>query len=185
MTDTPSGSELATLVSRTAHELRNHVATIRSVVQLVDEPEVALALRDAISAVQRANERYVALSRVLLDEHPDHVDLAIGDLLDLARQRAHREGASALPEPGAVTTDAVVNVPGTWAERLLADLLHVADGAPPRVEVGDSACVVDVRLASELDESLRAAFELIAAACGGSFAIVADRARVRLPLSAG
>ena len=169
----------ARLLSASAHELRNHVATIRSVVQLVDDEEVVDALDEASRAIQVAVERAVVLARMELGERPDLVSMELSQLCSLASRRAARERGGIidiLMEPGPR-----VEVPGPWAERLLADLLHV--GALVDVRILER-----VELEFELehrDAPLIDALVALATACGGELDVANDVAVVRLPISEG
>jgi hypothetical protein len=174
------------LLSASAHGLRNHVATIRSVVQLVDDAEVAEALTDAANAVQVAIERAVVLARVELGERPDDVELTVAQLLDLAARRARREGASEVHGGSGPAEHATVSVPGPWAERLVADLLH-HDGAglTGLSFVGERTVSIQVPLLDPVESPLDAALVRLASACGGRLEFDDGFARLELPLSAG
>lgn len=173
----------ATLLSAEAHALRNHVATLRSIVRLIDEPEVAQALDDSSRELQVALERAIVLSRVELRDAPRQVLLASHELMRIAIRRAGREGAQVHGDAPveAEFDDVVVEVPGPWAERLVADLLHHADASGPKVAARDSAAVFRFQLARPVAEPLAAALVVLAAACGGALALDADAATLRLP----
>ncbi len=176
----------ARVLSTGAHALRNHVATIRSVVRLVDDPEVAEALDEASASLQLALERAIVLSRVELGERPGSARLELGALVALAERRARREGAhvdaaTAIDATGAGTA---IDVPGPWAERLVADLLHHADGGVSYASTADEA-VVEIPLRAPPSAPLDGALVALASACGGSLVLQRSIAVLRLPRAAG
>lgn len=178
----PASSSAAVLVSTEAHALRNHLATMRSIVRLVDDPEVAAALEASSRALLLAIERVIVASRVDLGDAPAIVELGAEELLELARRRATREGAD-LP---ASTTDApspgIVVVPGPWAERLVADLLHLSPDALPSLEFDGAVDEIAFTFAptASMSESLEFAMRRLAGACGG-FLHTGDQLELRLP----
>lgn len=180
MTTDPTTSTGARMLSEGAHELRNHVATIRSVVRLVDDAEVADALDEASRAVLVAVERAIVLARVELGNAPERVQLELGTLVQLAERRARREGAVIDHEAGGDGGDVPVDVPGPWAERLVADLLHHVAGAPALAATGDAG-VIEVPLLDRVPAPLDDALVSIAAACGGELAWEDGFAVLRLP----
>jgi hypothetical protein len=184
MTDLHDSRPLARLVSSRAHALRNEVATIRSVVALVDDEEVATALDAASRSILVAVEREIVLARLELDEPPTRVDMPIGQLCDYAARRAVREGATSLQGATGDGSGSVVSVPGPWGERLVADLLHHAAGAPGISRDGDHV-VVSVPLRQVPPEPLDDALVRLAGACGGTLVFEGDEGAVlRLPLVA-
>jgi signal transduction histidine kinase len=175
---------LADVLAGAAHQLRNDLATVLGAVQLMDDPDAADALARAGRSLQVILERAVTLARLELDEMPTTVDLQLATLIELASRRAAREGAEQLPAAAAAElAEAVVHVPGPWAERLLADLLHHGSGTPSVARVDDHA-VVQVTLSTRLDPILAAALQQLAHGCGGALALDERVARLVLPLSA-
>lgn len=180
MIDHPDSRPLARLVSSRAHALRNDVATIRSVVALVDDEEVAAALDAASRSILVAVEREIVLARVELREPPTIVDTPIGQLCDYAARRAAREGVMGVQPAAGDGVDAIVSVPGPWGERLVADLLHHSAGATG-ISLDGAHVVVEVPLLAAPPEPLDAALEQLAVACGATLELEAGFARVRLP----
>lgn len=157
----------ARVMSAGAHALRNHVATIRSVVRLVDDQEISQALDEASRGIQVALERAIVLSRVELGTTPDRVQLELSELVELASRRARREGATIDHDAGGDGADVPVHVPGPWAERLVADLLHHVAGTPGLAVTHDAA-IIEFPLLERPAPPLDDALETLAVACGGS-----------------
>lgn len=127
-----------------AHSLRNDIATMRMAAHLVDDDDVAASIGEALDDLQVRIERAIVAARIELDERPRSVELDAAELVRLGTSRAAREGTR---EPSATIRIAggVLTVPGPWAERLVADLLHdapeqwtttLAHACGIRVEVG-------------------------------------------------
>ena len=181
---TSDHSVLAQLLSGSAHDLRNHVATLRSVVQLQDDPEVAAALAASTRALQVTVERAVVLARVELGTsgEPEPVDLAA--LVALAMRRARREGA-ALEAVDHEFGDVSVVAVGTVIERILTDLLHHA-GATPAIAATVQGEEVDVAVALHgggVPVGLAAVLLVLANASGGRLHLVEDEALLTVPLA--
>lgn len=181
---TPDPSVLARLLSGSAHELRNHVATLRSIVQLQDDPEVATALAASTRALQVTIERAVVLSRVELGTSGDPEPIDLAALVALAMRRARREGA-ALDEVAHTFDELAVVASGTVTERLLADLLHYA-GPSPSIATTVHEEEVDVALALQgggVPVGLAAVLLVMAQATGGRMHLVEDEALITLPVA--
>lgn len=108
-----------------AHAMRNDLATLRMATRLVDDTEVASSMAEALDDLQVRLERAIVAARIDLDRRPEHAGLDAADLLQLAARRATREG---MADPAVEVTiePERISAPGTWAERLVADLLHGA-----------------------------------------------------------
>lgn len=172
----------ARVLSAGAHELRNHVATIRMASRLVDDDEVAASLDEASTAIQVALERAIVLARVELGQRPDTVQLTAGELCELALRRARREGAPVDDLRSGPADGLRVTVPGPWAERLVADLLH--HGAGSSTVAADGGRVrIDVPLAEPVAPPLDSALGILAEACGGTLHWEDARAVLQLPLA--
>ncbi len=181
---TTDHSVLAQLLSGSAHDLRNHVATLRSVAQLQDDPEIAAALGAATRAVQVTIERAVVLARVELGTSgaPGPIDLAA--LVALAMRRARREGAALEHVDHAFDGVAVV-ASGTVTERLLTDLLHYA-GPTPSIASTIQGDEVDIAVALHgggVPGGLAAVLLVLSNACGGRMHLVEDEALITLPVA--
>lgn len=183
-TSTTDGSVLAHLMAGSAHGLRNHVATLRSVVQLQDDPEVAEALAAATRAVQVTVERAVALARIELGASTTTEVIDLGELVSLALRRARREGVELEEVTHTFDAGAVV-VPGTVAERLFTDLVHYA-GATPAISANVQGNEVDIAFALHAGGppvGVGAVLHVLARACGGTLHLVEDEALLTLPLA--
>ncbi|MCW2920796.1 MAG: hypothetical protein JWL76_670 [Thermoleophilia bacterium] len=182
-TPTNDGSTLALLLSGSAHDLRNHVATLRSVVQLQEDPEVADALAASTRALQVTVERAVTLARIELGRAGASEPLALAELVALAMRRARREGA-AIESTEHAFDDVVVAVPGTVAERLVTDVLHYA-GPTPSIVATVHAGEADIAIALHaggVPPGLAAVLIVLAHACGGRLDLVEDEALLTLQL---
>lgn len=130
----------ARALSAQAHGLRNQLNVLAMAAGMLDDPELATELRGAAGALARSVERLVASARVELGEQPADTDVSVRDLVALAERRLHREGR---PHVRVAVTgscaDTVLRVPGTWAERLVADLLHLMEGSSITVTADDAA----------------------------------------------
>src|SRR5688572_13277187 len=82
----------AALVDEWAHAARNHVATVLAAARLVDDAEVAAALRDAGTALLRTLDRTIAAARVELGLEGQVGDASLRESLHAAARRAAREG---------------------------------------------------------------------------------------------
>ncbi|MCB0880207.1 MAG: hypothetical protein KDC46_14635 [Thermoleophilia bacterium] len=111
-----------------AHDLRNQIATLHMAAMTVDDSEVAAAMRDAVARLRVDLERMVVAARIELDKRPDTVEIAGAELLRLGTARAGREGAQVTDGAVSVVPVAVAG-PGTWLERLVADVIHGDDPA--------------------------------------------------------
>ena len=172
----------AQLLSSGAHELRNQVATMRSIVRLLDDEDLAGALDDASRSVLIALERAVVAARVELGQVPSRVSLPIDQLLELATRRALREGLlERFDAPPATDGTASVCVPGPWVERLLADLLHHSGSGVTRASSEGTDVLVCVQLGQVLDAPLDELLVLVAGACGGILRLEPGEAQLRLP----
>lgn len=109
-----------------AHALRNDIATLRAAAQVVDDPEIADAIATATADLQQRIERLVVAARIELDRRPSLVTIDAAELVRLGVARARREGATN-PSIELQVAPGEVHVPGAWAERLVADLVHGAD----------------------------------------------------------
>ncbi len=180
-TPTTDGSVLAQLFDGSAHALRNHVATLRSVAQLQADPEVAAALSASTRAVQVTIERAVALARVELGAGDVREAIDLATLVTMAMRRARREGAP-LEDVHHEFAGTTVDVPGPIAERLLADLLHHAGPTPSIVAtVQDGEVDIAVALHGDgLPPGVAAVSGVLARACGGRLHSVADEALLTL-----
>lgn len=180
-TPTHDGSTLALLLSGSAHDLRNHIATLRSVVQLQDDPEVADALTASTRALQVTVERSVTLARIELGRAGEAEPLGLAELVALAMRRARREGAAIEPNEHAFG-DLAVAVPGTVAERLLTDVLHYA-GPTPSISAAVHDGEADIAIALQdggVPPGLGAVLVVLAHACGGRLDLVEDEALLTL-----
>ena len=120
-----------------AHELRNRIGVLVLGVGLVGDEQLAGDMRDATWALRRMLDRLVMLARLELQRSPEPLRCSLAQLLELGAARARREGGgtSAIELP--VEARAVeVSLPGTWAERLLADLHHALEGPAALLELG-------------------------------------------------
>jgi hypothetical protein len=109
-----------------AHALRNDIATLRAATRLVDDAEIAQSMAQALDDLQVRIERAVVAARIDLRRLPARVSLPASELQRLGAARASREGRRDPVVEVRVGGGELVEVPGTWAERLVADLLHEA-----------------------------------------------------------
>src|SRR5690606_24519751 len=94
---------------------------------MVQDEQLANELRLTAGALTRSIERLVVAARVELGTQPADAALTIAELVGLAARRARREGRPDLhAEVQGASSEVQLRVPGTWAERLVADLLHLA-----------------------------------------------------------
>lgn len=183
---TTDHSVLARLLSGSAHELHNHIGTLRSVVQMQDDPEIAAALGAATRAVQVTVERAVVLARVELGTSgaPEPLDLAA--LVDLAMQRARSEGAT-LEDVAHEFEGVAVVASRTVTERLLTDMLHYA-GPTPSIAANVHGGEVDIAVALHgggVPGGLAAVLLVLANGCGARMHLVEDEALLTLPIAPG
>ena len=177
-TDSPT----AALLSAHAHDLRNQLATLRSVGQLLDDEEIRTALVEATSSLQTFVERGVVSARVERGELPQLEPIGLIRLVQLAAARARREGLAGVVSVPDERGDDLIAVRGPWAERLLADLLHLAAvpelhvAGGPSVGTWQVSCVLDpARVERWVPYLLR-----VADASGCELAITGDSAAVTM-----
>ena len=137
-----------------AHAMRNDIATLRAASRIVDDSEIADAIESAAVDLQRRIEQMVTAARIELGRRPDLVTIDAAELLRLGTARARREGR---PEPTVVlhVNAGPVDVPGIWAERLVADVLHDADSA----WLSRLAAACNATLSDEPDGAVRLSFQ--------------------------
>lgn len=116
----------AKILHQAAHTLRNDIATIRTACQLIEDDEVTSAIRGALSDLHVRLEHAVVAARIELDERPKEISIGAEDLTRFGTERARREGMQS-PAARIVVEGDNLRVPGVWAERLVADLLHGAE----------------------------------------------------------
>lgn len=183
----PPPMTCAARVSRSAHELRNQVATLHAAATLIDDAEVAESVRAAVSVLRVSLERSIVAARIDLGERPEEVAPRVDELLDWAARRARREGGRAswvLSDPMAGASRHVPG-PGAWLERLLTDVLLEAgdvEHVVVTIEAGEAGTTpVVLRVAIAPDDASLAELDAIARACGGT-CLRADRElRIVLP----
>jgi len=173
----------AEALRRDAHAMRNALATVRSVVQLTDDEEVRDALSAAASQLQVSIERAVAAAGIDLSVAADRGPIDLRTLLDLAVRRAAREAGRpvvAPPEWEIDPTDVLVVAPRL--ERLLADLLHLADGLGA-VDRAEDSVTITVRSAPDAVHALERYLVALTHASGCALEVEGPDVQVRIPRS--
>jgi hypothetical protein len=171
----------AQMVSTHAHDLRNQIATLRSIHQLLDDPEIAEALADAVTTLQVTLERTIAAARIELGTHGDAAPHDLSMLLEMATRRARREGCTTLAAEHRAIDSVDVLVPGPLFERLLTDLLWSAQGRPAHVSIAESVATVSCATTDAAVD--RAHLERLAIACGCTLQFQDASATVSVPLA--
>lgn len=176
----------AALANEGAHAARNHVATVLAAAQLVDDAEVATALREAGTALLGTIDRTIASAQVELGLLGLPGDRTLRDALVAGARRATREGWTG--EVDGAVLDAFGGVqargPGVQLERLLADLLLGTPESRSSQSTHLSDGKADLQLERRDDWPTDAGgsyLAALAAACGGSLDL-GDEAVVRLTL---
>jgi hypothetical protein len=176
----PTPNTTAALLADAAHDLRNQVATLRSIQLVVDDPDVLEALAETLPRLQLTLERAVTSAQVEAGRERRSEAIVVGALLDFAARRAAREGLQLADSRDEDDLHATTTVVGVWAERLLADLLHVAGRRPSSERDGESTTLT-FALPIAPEPALHAYLVLLADACGVAFELEATEARVGLP----
>lgn len=138
--DAPTATAAAMLHDG-AHAMRNDLATLRMAARLVEDPEVARSIDEAVGGLQVRVERAVVAARMELGAVPTTVTLDAAELVRIGTARAAREGTREAAVVVNVEAGTTLALPGPWGERLVADLLH-GDAPPEWIERLARACGV-------------------------------------------
>jgi hypothetical protein len=164
----PSSSITAQLVSASAHDARNDLATVHAVVQLLDDAELAEALQTATGRLRRRHALQVAVARAELDPVPSLAPTNASDLIKLAGRRARAEGAQATTRCTANAAHYDITADALRLERVLAELLHRASHESAVSWHATNDGVVVAGADATADD--HAALDLLAAAAGVTLA---------------